>query len=127
MPRVPGYILPELAGPAHTGVFQIAVRRDQQTMQMEQRLGSNLGLLQSAIDRGEVDDIPTLRSIVARLNAKQFPDQGFARQARGVIQAANRREAVIQALYRDLLPRSPELKNKFDNRFRDLLAPAPRR
>jgi hypothetical protein len=120
LPRVPGYVLPALAGPAHTGIFQIAARRDQQAMFAEQRLGLNL-TLHSGIVWGELDDRSLLRTIVARLSSSVFPDQNFARVARSIVQAAELRQRLIQNQYQKLLMMSPEVKKRFYERFGALL------
>ena len=66
-----------------------------------------MGSMRVKIDRGDVDYIPALDRLVAASNSREFPDQGFAREARLVIEAAEaRRRALMQSTNR-LLQQSP--------------------
>jgi len=121
------------AFPAHSGLLQNAVRSDQQKRLTEQRLTVQLGQLHHAIVKGEVDDIPTLQDLVARLRLLiRFPtqtsirlsDEGFVRQARQVLSAAEERQALIRATYKELLSEAPKpIREEFETRFGGLLIP----
>jgi hypothetical protein len=119
--RLPGYVLPALAGPAHTGIFRIAATRDAQAFQMEMRLGRELEALRNAINDGELDDVQTLTIIIDKLDATRFPDSGLATLARMIISSAELRKQMLQKYYKDLLPRSPAIQKEFESRFGSLL------
>ena len=57
----------------------------------ELNLSRQLGNIRIQIDQGNLDNIPWLDAIIARLNATQFPDQGFAQMAGEIVEAAQRR------------------------------------
>jgi hypothetical protein len=119
-PQVAGIGLATLAGPAHTGVLRRAVQQDRQRFQNEQALSRELGQLKQAIDSGRVDHIPWLDEIIARLNAREFPDQGFARFAARVVQSAQQRKRMLQGRYRTLLQQSPEVNSRVTGAFPEL-------
>src|SRR6266852_656117 len=94
-PQMAGSALAAAAGPAHTGLFSIAMQRDRQRFMNEMATGRELEMIRNAINRGELDYIPMLDQVIARLNATEFPDQGFAQAAREVINAAEARRGQI--------------------------------
>jgi hypothetical protein len=120
-PQVTGIGLATLAGPAHTGVFPRAIQQDQRRFQNELALSRELGQIRASIEAGQVDHVPWLNEIIARLNAREFPDQGFARFARQVVEAAQLRKGMLQADYRTLLQQSPEVRSRVTAEFPDLL------
>jgi len=113
-PQMVGNSLGALALPAHTGIFRRAVQMDQNRILQEQAWGRNLTLLQQSIERGELDSIVMLEQLTNRLNATEFPDQGFAYLARQVVNAANQRKRYVAALYRKLLQLRPDFKTNID-------------
>lgn len=115
--KLPGYVLPALAGPAHTGLFRIAMARDAEALQTELRLGRKLHELQQAIFQGKLDDIQTLTILIANLNAKQFPDDNIAAFARLVVSSAEARRGALRQYYRNLLPSSPKIQKEFDANY----------
>lgn len=116
-PQVIGGALAATAGPAHTGLLSRAIKRDQRLFLNEMAISRELGNLKSIINRGELDHIPWLDQIIAQLNARQFPDQGFARLAGEVVQAAQERRRKLMQYYNRLLPQSPEVRKKIDRVF----------
>lgn len=120
-PTTTGNALAALAGPAHTGILGRAVQRDQQRLQRELALSRELAGIREAIERGALDHIPLLDQVIARLNATEFPDAGFARLAAEVIQAAERRKQFLRNHYRRLLPQSPEVQRRVERAFPQLL------
>ncbi len=106
--------------------FHMSSHNEQQTILKERLLKSNLNLLMWSIRHGEVDDIPTLRSIVEKLGAQKFSDSDADMRAKDVIAAARYREAILHAYYRDLMKHSPEVSKRIYDRYRNLFFPAPR-
>jgi hypothetical protein len=113
-PALAGNSLAAMAGPAHTGLFRHAVERDSERMLYEQALGRNLSYLKLSIQKGNADDINTLNAITRRLNATEFPDQGFARLAREVISEANERKHYVARIYRSVLQVRPSFREQLD-------------
>jgi hypothetical protein len=113
-PRIAGISLGALAGPAHTGVFRRAVQMDQNRMLREQALVKNLNYLRLSIKRGGADDMNALNAITERLNATEFPDQGFASLARQIINEANERKRYVAQTYRALLKSRPDFREQLD-------------
>lgn len=58
------------------------MQQDRQRLLNEMALSRELGAIKTAIERGELDYIPVLDQVIAQLNVRQFPDQGFAATAR---------------------------------------------
>jgi len=82
-PGVIGNALGAMAGPAHTGMLSRAAQTGGMNQVLrDQALGRNLSQLLYSVQRGELDDMNALNAITARLNATEFPDQGFAAFAR---------------------------------------------
>ena len=123
-PKVIGGALATLAGPAHTGVIRRAVQQDQRRLLNEISMSRELGRLMQFINQGKMDHIPWLDQTIAQLNARQFPDQGFARAAREVIQAAEKRKQLLIKNYNDLLKQSPEVRGRINQAFPNVLGPA---
>jgi len=113
-PQMMGNSLGAMALPAHTGIFRRAVQMDQNRILQEQAWGRSLSLLQQSIERGELDSIVLLNQITDRLNATEFPDQGFAYLARQVIKSANDRKRYVAEIYRKLLQLRPDLREQID-------------
>jgi hypothetical protein len=55
-----------------------------------------------------------LNAITERLNATEFPDQGFASLARQIIYEANERKRYVAQTYRALLKSRPEFREQLD-------------
>ncbi|HHJ17282.1 MAG TPA: hypothetical protein ENJ80_11355 [Gammaproteobacteria bacterium] len=123
VPRMTGIVLAASAGPAHTGVLSRAVRQDQQRLLNQFSISRELGRLKDLINQGKLDHIPWLNQTIAQLNARQFPDQGFARLAREVIQAAQSRRRKLLQYYDGLLNQSPEVRSRINRMFPDVLRP----
>jgi hypothetical protein len=122
-PQMVGNSLAVLAGPAHTGILRRAAQQDQQRFMSEMALSSELDSINTAINRGELDYIPVLDLVIAKLSAREFPDQNYARAAREVIMAAiDRRKQVVQDTSR-LLDRSPEVRRRVERFFPELRRP----
>lgn len=113
-PQVAGNALAGLAGPAHTGLFGIAADRDRRAMFEAQNTGRALGSLLETVRSGRADNFVLLDTVIARLNATTFQDQGFARMAREVIEAAEARKHAIARSYRRIVAARPELKPRLD-------------
>jgi len=123
VPKVAGGVLAAFAGPAHTGVLTRAVRQDQQHLLNEMAISRELGRLKYLINQGKLDHIPLLNQTITQLNARQFPDQGFARLAREVILAAQVRKRQLVRKYNELLNQSPEVRNRMNQIFPNILGP----
>jgi hypothetical protein len=68
------------------------------------------------VNKGEMD-FTLLNALTARLNATQFNDQGAARAARQLIQAADDRKRFLGKYYREQLPESPALGPQLDRLY----------
>ena len=123
VPKVMGGLLASAAGPAHTGVLSRAARQDQQRFFHQMAISRELGRLKVLVNQGKLDHIPWLNQTIAQLNARQFPDQGFARLAREAIQAAQARKRQLLHNYNSLLNQSPEVRNRINQTFPNLLSP----
>jgi hypothetical protein len=122
-PQMTGASLAALAGPAHTGIFARAVQQDQRRLQDELALGRELSATRAKIDRGDLDHIPVLDQVIATLNGRQFPDQGFAKAARDVVgAAAARRQMLLQKTNR-LLDQSPAVRARVESKFPQFVRP----
>jgi hypothetical protein len=122
-PQIVGNSLAALAGPAHTGLFARAAQQDQRRFLDEMALSRELGALRIKIDGGDVDYIPALDRIIAGLNAREFPDQGFARAARELIEAAEGRRRMLMESTNRLLQQSPPVRARVEAAFPNLLRP----
>lgn len=124
-PKVVGGGLAALAGPAHTGLFSRAARQDERRFLGDLAISRELARLRDLIDRGQLDHVPWLDQTIAQLNARQFPDQGFARAAREVIEAAQRRRQQLLQNHARLLNQSPAVRARVHEVFPGVLrAPA---
>ncbi len=112
LPYMAGNGLGALAGPAHNGNLRRAFLRDQRRFFNEQAIVRELSGIKAAIERGDLDHIPWLDKIIAQLNARQFPNQGFARAARQVVTAAQRRRRIVTQQLNSWLENSPEVKKR---------------
>lgn len=120
-PEVTGSVLAAAAGPAHNGMLRMAMQRDRRAFMDMQAISRELTSLKREIQAGHVDNIPALDEIIARLDGRQFPDQGFARLAREVIQAATLRKNHLRSYYRNLLQDSPEARQRAERRYPEYL------
>jgi hypothetical protein len=118
-PQIVGNSLAALAGPAHTGIFARAAQQDQRRFQDEITLSRELGEIRVRIDRGDLDYIPALDRLIKGLNARQFPDQGFARAAREVVEAAEARRRMLMQDTNRLLQQSPSVRTRAEAAFPD--------
>jgi hypothetical protein len=100
VPELAGMSLAGLAGPAHTGLFSRAARRDMARQSEEINLNNSLGLLKDSIENGRLDDLLVLDEVIGKLNGTEFPDAGFARFAREIISSANSRKCVLVSRYK---------------------------
>ncbi len=123
-PQMVGNSLGVLAGPAHTGILGRAAQRDQQRLLNEMALSRKLDAMRMAIGRGDLDYIPVLNQVIAQLNARQFPDQGFAQAAREVVLVAQCRREQLRQDANNLLQQSPEVRARIESAFPDLLRPS---
>lgn len=117
LPKAIGGALAATAGPAHTGVLRRAVQQDQRHFLDEMAISRELGNLMSLINQGKLDYIPWLDETIVQLNAREFPDQGFARLAREVVQTAQMRKQQLSHNYNRLLNQSPEIRDRINQRF----------
>jgi hypothetical protein len=100
IPELVGISLAGLAGPAHTGLFARAARRDMAKFSQEINLNNSLGHLKDSIGNGHLDDVFVLDEVIDRLNGTEFPDEGFARFAREIIDSAKSRKCVLFSQYK---------------------------
>jgi hypothetical protein len=122
--KVAGAALATTAGPAHTRIFRWAVHQDQQRFLNQLAIARELSNLKVLINGGELDHIPWLDEIIARLNAREFPDQGFAQLAREVVQIAQKRRYQLVQNYNTLMNQSPEVRSRVERAFPGILGPA---
>lgn len=104
-------------GMTRTGVIQQAIRSDRRRMLSEMNLARELGMMKRRIERAELDHIPWLDKIIRGLNVRQFPDQQFARYAREVVEAAEKRKVFLYKRYKNLLIQSPEVRTRVNNQY----------
>lgn len=126
LPQMVGGQLAAIAGPAHTGILGIAAQRDRRHLLDEIALSRKLSAIRVVIERGELDYIPVLDQLIAQLNVRQFPDQGFARTAQDVIQAAQARRQRLLQDTNHLLQQSPAVRSRVESVFPNFLGPAGR-
>ena len=100
VPELVGMSLAGLAGPAHTGLFARAAQRDMARRSQEINLNNALGRLKESIESGRLDDVLVLDEVIGKLNGTEFPDGGYARFAREIINSANRRKCVLVSRYK---------------------------
>lgn len=116
-PQMVGNSLAALAGPAHTGLFARAAQQDRRRFMNEMALSRELGAMKIKIDRGDLDYIPALDRLIATLNAREFPDQGFARGARELVAAAEARRRLLMQSTNQLLQQSPQVRARAEAAF----------
>ena len=114
-------VLPQAAGtviaammPAHSGLFMHAARRDMDNFRRDMGLNRWLIETRRQLNAGQLDNFPALNEMTQKMNATQFKDQGLARAAREVIDAANSRKRSLAKYYREQLTKNPNLKNSID-------------
>lgn len=113
-PEAVGNSLAAMALPAHTGILSRAADMDRNRFLREQELGRSLSQLLRSIQLGQLDSFVLLTQVTDRLNATEFPDQGFAQLARQIIQVADGRKHYIANVYRGLIKLHPELRAELD-------------
>lgn len=121
VPRIISSGLAVAAGPAHTGVLRRAARQDQRRFLNQLALSRQLAILKNLVNRGRLDHVPWLDQTVAQLNARQFSDQGLARQAREVVQAAQTRRRQLIRNHIRLLNQSPQVRDRANRIFHNIL------
>ena len=85
------------------------------------RLGDVLTALRDAIRTGLVDDIPTLNTVIRRLEQTRFPDQGFTELAASVLREAETRRTLLRVQYTNLLATAhPQLMSRLNQIMREL-------
>lgn len=114
LPQVLGMGLAAMAGPAHTGLFARAARRDLNRQLQEANLSRELTEARRAVLSGRFDRIAWLNRLTDRLNSTQFPDQGFAEAARQIVILADARKRRIANTYRALIRERPDLESRFN-------------
>lgn len=122
-PQVIGGGLAALAGPAHTGLYQIAMERDRREFMQHQAMSRELSLINKAILNGELDYIPWLDKIISELNAREFESQGMAQAASDVIRNAQLRRQALSAELSKMLNESTEMQRRVDRKYPTLLRP----
>jgi hypothetical protein len=113
-PEVAGYSLAGLAGPAHTGLFARAARKDQRRLLDFQATVRQLDFLKKSVQSGKVDHIPLLNKITDRLNATRFENPDFARQAREIIMLANQRKRALAKTYERMVKDNQEIRSRLN-------------
>ena len=121
LPKVIGGVLASTAGPAHTGALCRAAQQDQRRLLNEIAISRELGNLKSLINQGKLDHIPWLDQTIVQLNIREFPDQGFARLAREVVQVAQLRKQKLINDYNRLLNQSSEVRDRINQKFPNVL------
>lgn len=106
-----------LAGPAHNGMLARAAQMDRRNLLNELAASRELGQLKRLIEQGAVDHIPLLDRIIARLNARQFHNQGEAQFAREVVSAAELRRQRLVRYYNDLLREHEDVRRRINRQF----------
>lgn len=119
-PQLVGGTLAGAAGPAHTGILRRSFDQDRQRFMNEIALSRELGNIRNAIARGDLNHISWLDQIIAQLNAREFPDQGFARAAGEVVGEAQRRRQQLAQQYNQMLGQSPEVRRRVEQAFPNL-------
>ena len=99
-----------MALPADTGILSRAADMDRNRFLREQELALKPERLLRSIQLGQLDNFVLLTQVTDRLNATEFPDQGFAQLARQIIQAADGRKHYIANVYRGLIKLHAELR-----------------
>lgn len=128
-PKVVGSGMAALAGPAHTGILHRAVQLDRQGLSDERAIARELTSIKAMLNRGDLDYLPLLDLVIARLNGREFPDEGFARAAREVVENAQTRRLRLVRNYNLQLQQSPEVRARVDQIFPGILRsvePQPR-
>ena len=110
-PRMAGTLL-AAAMPAHSQLFRRAGQMDFAAMKREFDLGRWLAAMKDGLGRGEFDYIPLLDQMIVRLNATEFPDEGFARAAREIVELAEGRKQQLTKDYGRLLRHAPEIRKR---------------
>jgi hypothetical protein len=121
MRQLPGYFLGGIVGPAHSGLFAIASRRDELNYRGNEVYSRALSQLREAINAGDVDDARVLQKVIESLTRTEYQNQQLAQQGRTALLAAGQRLRFLKRYYSTLLETSPTIKKQFESRFGNLL------
>ncbi len=92
--------------PAHSGSFRNAARRDMNMMLHQNNLGVAMQSLQMLIQRGKLDNLDMLDSIIMHIGRSQY-DQIALRNAQAVLSAARKRRNEIAIKIKFMLQDAP--------------------
>jgi hypothetical protein len=120
-PQAAGGILAVAAGPAHNRMFRRAAAMDQRALMQDMSLGREIASVRRAIQRGDLDHVPLLDRLIASLNAREFPDQGFARAAREIVELATARRRILLGRLKQWSRESPEVGERMRRQFPGLV------
>lgn len=109
LPNLPGYYIGALL-PAHSGLFQIAARRDEQARAADMRRMRAFEELTRILEDGRIDDVPVLDAFIRQLRNTDFDDQNWAAAARRLMLLAETRKQKLLRYYRMLPPAAPEIQ-----------------
>lgn len=123
-PQILGSVLAAAAGPAHSGLFAIASRRDELGHRKNERYRRALPEIKHAIDSGDLDDVRLLKGLIEGLNCTEYPNQQLANQARTTLLSATARLNFLKTHYSSILKDSPAMQKQFKSRFGTLLRDA---
>jgi hypothetical protein len=123
LPHLIGNGLAAAAGPAHNGGLRGSFLRDRQRFLAQQNVGRALGRIKDAVLAGDMDHIPWLDRIIAKLNATEFPSQGLARFAHEVVRAAEDRKRMLQEKYARMVAEAPEVQERVRRKFPGVVKP----
>lgn len=113
------------SGPHMGFLLGHATAMDTNRLLMQQQLARTFGLLETAVRRGQVDDIATLVELNRRIANVQLPDQGFTMQVRSLTAAIDARIGLLRGDLKTLLDQSPEVKQRVLAAFPTVLGPTP--
>jgi len=120
-PQILGSVLAAAAGPAHSGLFAIASRRDELEHRKDEKYRRALPEIKYAIDSGDLDDIRLLNGLIEGLNRTEYPNQQLANQARTTLLSATARLKFLMTHYSNILKDFPAMQKQFESRFGTLL------
>jgi len=123
-PQILGSVLAAAAGPAHSGLFAIASRRDELGYRKEERYRRALPQIKHAIDSGDLDDICLLKGLIEGFNRTEYPNRQLANHARTIVGSATVRLNFLKTHYSNILKDYPTMQSQFESRFGTLLRDA---
>jgi len=100
--------------PAHSGLLRHAAEKDMTAEIRDFRIVRWLSQTEKTLATGRLDNISMLNKLTERLSRTQFTDQGMARQAREVLNAANLRKSKVARSYRKMIAVDSTLKADID-------------